>query len=54
MGIDLKVGKKVVEVSTVFKNGDRIVDKYSNNSAEVKEGKVEIDSEYNILLLEKI
>lgn len=54
IGIDLPAGKKVVEVSSVFKNGDRIADKYSNNSAEVKDGKIEIDSEYNILLLEKI
>jgi len=30
------------------------MDKYSNISAEVRDGKVEINSEYGILLLEKI
>jgi len=54
IGIDLPTGKKVVNVSSVFENGDKIMDIYSNISAEVKEGRVEIDSEYDILLLEKI
>ncbi len=53
IGIDLPEGKKVVDVSSIFKNGDRIIDKYSNTLTEVKEGKVEIDSEYPIILLEK-
>ena len=54
IGIDLAPGKKVVDVSSAFKNGDQIRDTYSGKSAEVKDGKVEIDSEHEILLLEKI
>ena len=54
IGIDLPAGKKVVDVSSVFENGDMLMDKYSNISAEVRDGKVEINSEYGILLLEKI
>lgn len=54
IGIDLAAGKKVVDVSSAFKNGDKIRDTYSGKTAEVKDGKVEIDSEYEILLLEKI
>lgn len=54
IGIDLPAGKKVVDVSSVFENGDLLMDKYSNISAEVRDGKVEINSEYGILLLEKI
>ncbi|HSP82554.1 MAG TPA: alpha-amylase family glycosyl hydrolase, partial [Gillisia sp.] len=54
IGIDLAPGKKVVDVSSTFKNGATIRDTYSGKSAEVKDGKVEIDSEFEILLLEKI
>ena len=54
IGIDLVPGKKVVDVSSAFKNGDKIRDTYSGKSAEVKDGKVAIDSEHEILLLEKI
>ncbi|WP_029035941.1 alpha-amylase family glycosyl hydrolase [Salinimicrobium xinjiangense] len=53
IGIDLPKGRKVVDVSSAFENGDRIIDKYSNTSLEVKEGKVEIDSDFDILLLAK-
>jgi len=54
IGFELPVGKKVVEVSSVFNNGDRIIDKYSDTSTEVKDGKAEFDTQYEILLLERI
>ena len=53
VGLDLPKGKKSVNVSEVFENGDMLRDAYSNQTAEVKEGKVEFDSEFDILLLEK-
>lgn len=54
IGMDLPTGKKVVDVSTVFRNGDKILDKYSNKTAVVINGNIEIDSEFEILLLEKL
>jgi len=41
-----------LEVSSVFGNGDVLKDKYSNTEVEVRDGKVTIDSEYDIVLLE--
>ncbi|MEW4924887.1 alpha-amylase family glycosyl hydrolase [Algibacter sp. 2305UL17-15] len=53
VGLDLPIGKKVLDVSKVFKNGDELRDGYSGVSCTVKAGKVTINSEYNIVLLEK-
>ena len=52
VGLDLPKGKKELEVSSVFGNGDVLYDKYSNTEVEVRDGKVTIDSEYDIVLLE--
>ncbi|WP_372756039.1 alpha-amylase family glycosyl hydrolase [Mariniflexile sp.] len=54
IAIDVPKGKKELDVSKVFKNGDRLRDAYSNKIAEVKNGNVEIKSEFSIILLEKI
>lgn len=53
IGIDVPPGEKTIEVSTVFSNGDKIRDAYSGKSVEVKDGRVILDSEYQIVLLEK-
>jgi alpha-amylase len=53
VGLDLTIGKKEVSVGTIFKNGTKIKDTYSGKTAVVKEGKVAIDSEFGIVLLEK-
>ena len=52
IGLDLPIGKKEINVSSIFKNGDALFDKYSNNTTEVKDGKVIISTEFNIVLLE--
>lgn len=54
IGLDLPAGRKVVPVSSVFNEGEKIQDAYSGISAEVKDGKVVIDSENTIVLLERI
>ncbi len=54
IGLDVPAGRKVVPVSTVFKEGEKIQDAYSGISAEVKDGKVVINSENTIVLLERI
>ena len=53
VGINLPKGKKVINVSSVFKNEDLIYDFYSNTGAKVLAGKATINSEYDIVLLEK-
>ncbi|WP_299128132.1 alpha-amylase family glycosyl hydrolase [uncultured Winogradskyella sp.] len=54
VGLDLPKGKKVLDVSKVFENGDKIRDTYSGKFSKVSSGNVTIDSEYSILLLEKV
>ncbi|MFC2129199.1 alpha-amylase family glycosyl hydrolase [Bacteroidota bacterium] len=51
VGLDLERGKKVINVHGEFKDGATITDAYSGQQGIVSMGKVEIDSEYNIVLL---
>lgn len=52
IGLDLPNGKKEVNVSSVFKNGQILKEAYSNQEVEVKGGKVIIDSNNSLVLLE--
>ena len=52
-GINLSKGNKVLNVSSVFENGDTVKDFYSNQIIEVKDGKVTLNSTFDIVLLEK-
>lgn len=52
-GINLPKGHKELNVSSIFKDGEKLIDFYSNQNLEVKDGKVTLDSEFNIVLLEK-
>ncbi len=53
VGLDFPLGKKEIAVENLFKNGTKVKDAYSGKTAIVSNGKVVIDSEYGILLLEK-
>ncbi|WP_299667747.1 alpha-amylase family glycosyl hydrolase [uncultured Polaribacter sp.] len=53
VGINLPKGNKILEVSSIFKNGDRINDFYSKQTSVVQNGKLAIQSNFDILLLEK-
>lgn len=53
IGLDLEKGEKIVDVSKVFKNGDVIRDAYSGQIVNVENGNITIDSDFNIVLLEK-
>ena len=53
VGLDLPLGKKEIAVENLFKNGTIVKDAYSGKTAIVSNGKVVIDSEFGILLLEK-
>ncbi|MCA0132567.1 alpha-amylase family glycosyl hydrolase [Winogradskyella alexanderae] len=54
VGIDVHTGAKSIDVSKLFKNGDTIRDAYADITTEVKDGRVIIDSPYQIVLLEKL
>lgn len=53
VGLDLPKGKKEIFIDSIFKNGDKVKDCYSGKKAKVKDGKVTITSEFDIVLLEK-
>ncbi|HSN49184.1 MAG TPA: hypothetical protein VLR29_10525, partial [Flavobacterium sp.] len=53
VGLDLPKGSKVVSVGTIFENGTKLKDAFSGKNAVVLNGKVMIDSEFDIVLLEK-
>ena len=54
IGLDLPKGTKTLNVSRVFKNGDLVHDAYSMQNVTVKDGQVSFESEFNIVLLEKM
>tara|TARA_R110000868_G_scaffold138463_2_gene352630 strand:- start:6443 stop:8104 length:1662 start_codon:yes stop_codon:yes gene_type:complete len=53
IGLDLPIGKKELSVGTVFTNGTKLKDAYSGKETTVTNGKVTIDSSFDIILLEK-
>jgi alpha-amylase len=52
IGLDLPKGKKEISVGSIFNNGTQLQDAYSNKVVMVENGKVSIDSEFDIVLLE--
>jgi len=52
VGLDLPIGEKVIEVGTIFKNGTTIKDTYSGKIAIVNDGKIKLNTNFNIVLLE--
>ena len=54
IGLDVHKGAKSIDVSKMFKDGDNIRDAYSGKKTKVVDGRVVIDSEFDIVLLEKI
>ncbi|UQD55887.1 alpha-amylase family glycosyl hydrolase [Flavobacterium sp. K5-23] len=53
IGLDLPMGKKELSVGSVFVDGTKLKDAYSGKEATVTNGKVVIDSNFDIILLEK-
>ncbi|SDS08153.1 alpha-amylase [Polaribacter sp. KT25b] len=51
-GINLSKGKKEIDVASVFENGAVLNDFYSNQEVNVVDGKVTVNSEFDIVLLE--
>ncbi|MEL0457385.1 alpha-amylase family glycosyl hydrolase [Flavobacteriaceae bacterium SZ-1-7] len=54
IGLNLQKGNKVIDVSKVFKEGEEIRDAYSDLTSTVQNGRIEISSPYNLMLLEKL
>ena len=54
IGIGVHKGAKSINVSRIFKDGTVLHDAYSGVSSEVSDGRVTIDSQYDIVLLEKV
>lgn len=54
VGLDLPKGKKSLWVKGFFGNGTKLLDTYSDTEVEVKNGKVVLDNEYDIALLELV
>jgi alpha-amylase len=52
VGLNAKKGKKIIDVSGVFDDGSKVLDAYSQQEAIVNEGKVELTSDFDIVLLE--
>ncbi|KFC58338.1 alpha-amylase family glycosyl hydrolase [Flavobacterium gilvum] len=52
IGLDLAKGKKEISVGSSFKEGAKVRDAYSGKTATVLNGKVSVDSEFDIVLLE--
>jgi alpha-amylase len=54
IGLGVHKGAKSIDVSKVFSEGDIINDAYSGITSEVENRRVTIDSEFDIVLLEKV
>ena len=52
VGLGVSVGEKTIDVSKVFGNNVILLDKYSGKSAVVKNGKLVLDTNFDIVLLE--
>jgi len=53
VGLDLPKGLKEISVGTIFEDGTKLKDAYSGKKVVVSNGKVSIETEFNIVLLEK-
>ena len=53
IGLDLPIGKKEIAVDNLFANGTKLKDAYSGKTAIVTNGKIAIDTNFGIVLLEK-
>lgn len=54
VGLDLPLGKKEVSVTGIFENGTRVRDAYSGISMKVIDGKVSLNNNFSVVLLEKL
>ncbi|WP_309641796.1 alpha-amylase family glycosyl hydrolase [Flavobacterium sp.] len=53
IGLELTKGKKEIPMGTIFKNGTKVKDAYSGKAYTVADGKVILDTDFDIVLIEK-
>lgn len=53
IGMNLPKGEKVINVASIFEDGTELRDAYSSQNIQVKNGNVILNSEFDIVLLEK-
>jgi alpha-amylase len=53
IALDLPQGKKEIAVGSIFENGTKLKDAYSGKFAVVKNGSITIDTDFDIVLLER-
>jgi len=51
IGLDIPKGEKEIEVASIFKDGEILIDKYSEKEIEVKQGKVILNTDFEFILL---
>lgn len=54
VALELSKGEKEITVGTIFSNGTKLRDAYSNTETKVENGKVLLNTDYSIVLLEKL
>ena len=54
IGLDLEKGDKIISVHQTFDEGAQVRDFYSGTAAMVEDGKIQVDSPYDIVLIEAI
>jgi alpha-amylase len=54
IGLELEEGVKTIDVSKIFKEGDELRDAYSDQIARVENGQIQINSDFNMVLIEKL
>ncbi|MDO5656191.1 MAG: alpha-amylase family glycosyl hydrolase [Flavobacteriaceae bacterium] len=52
IGLDLETGEKEVIVNDIFADGTRLRDAYSGVKTQVKNGKIQLDTDFSVVLLE--
>jgi len=53
IGLDLPKGKKTIDVRGVFPDGTKLTDQYSGQNMQVSNGKVMVNSDWEIVLLSR-
>ena len=54
VGLDLAKGEKTILVGSIFANGSKVKDAYSGKTTTVTKGKVTLNTDFGIVLLEKL
>lgn len=54
IGLDLKSGAKTISVTGIFNDGEKLRDAYSGKTSKVENGRIAFDTEFSIVLIEKI